>query len=126
MREPVRDSGRLMHMVDAINCVLKNTQSMRFEDLHRNELEFYGIVKSIEIVGEAAYRLSRKFKECHPNTPWDGIVKMRHIFVHDYYQVDDKELWNVIQDDLPVLLRQIKEYISTVDWDEWERQSFTI
>jgi len=34
---------------------------MRFEDLHRNELEFYGIVKSIEIVGEAAYRLSRKF-----------------------------------------------------------------
>lgn len=45
MREPVRDRGRLMHMVDAINCVLKNTQSMRFEDLHRNELEFYGIVK---------------------------------------------------------------------------------
>ena len=99
---------------------------MRFEDLHRNELEFYGIVKSIEIVGEAAYRLSRKFQECHPNTPWDGIVKMRHILVHDYYQVDDKELWNVIQDDFPVLLRQIKEYISTVDWDEWERQSFTI
>ena len=70
--------------------------------------------------------MSRKFKECHPNTPWDGIVKMRHILVHDYYQVDDKELSNVIQDDFPVLLRQIKEYISTVDWDEWERQSFTI
>ena len=48
---------------------------MRFEDLHRNELEFYGIVKSIEIVGEAAYRLSRKFKECHPNTPWGWYCK---------------------------------------------------
>ena len=51
---------------------------------------------------------------------------MRHILVHDYYQVDYKELLNVIQDNLPFLLRQIKEYISTVDWDEWERQSFTI
>ena len=46
---------------------------MGFEDLHRNELEFYGIVKSIEIVGEAAYRLSKMFKERYPKTPWDGI-----------------------------------------------------
>ena len=47
MREPVRDRGRLCHMIDAIDCILRNTQSMGFEDLHRNELEFYGIVKSI-------------------------------------------------------------------------------
>ena len=124
MREPVRDRGRLSHMIDAIDCILRNTQSMGFEDLHRNELEFYGIVKSIEIVGEAAYRLSKMFKERYPKTPWDGIVKMRHILVHDYYQVDDKEVWNVIQDDLPVLRQQIMEYISTVDWDEWESQTF--
>ena len=100
MREPVRDRGRLSHMIDAIDCVLKNTQSMGFNDLH--------------------------IKERHPKTPWNGIVKMRHILVHDYYQVDDKELWNVIQDDLPILRQQIMEYILTVDWDEWEKQSFTM
>ena len=37
--------------------------------------------------------------------------------------MDDKELWNVIQDDLPILRQQIMEYISTVDWDEWEKLS---
>ena len=49
-----------------------------------------------------------------------------YLLVHDYYQVDDKELWNVIQDDLPILRQQIMEYILTVDWDEWEKQSFTM
>ena len=98
---------------------------MSFDELHSNELEFYGIVKSIEIVGEAAYRLSRAFKECHPETPWDGIIKMRHILVHDYYQVDDKELWIVINDDLPILRKQISDYITSTNWEEWEKQPFS-
>ena len=56
MREPLRDRGRLQHILDAIDRVIINTQSMTFSELHRSELEFYGIVKSIEIIGEAAYR----------------------------------------------------------------------
>lgn len=124
MREPLRDRGRLQHILDAIDRVIINTQSMTFSELHRSELEFYGIVKSIEIIGEAAYRLSKTFRQQHPETPWDGIIKMRHILVHDYYQVDDKELWNVINDDLPILKEQVQHYINDTNWTEWEKQKF--
>lgn len=52
------------------------------------KLIYYGIVKNIEIVGEAAYKLTSVFRRQHPDTPWDVIMKMRHVLVHDYYQIE--------------------------------------
>lgn len=92
---------------------------MKVEDLHESELVYYGIVKNIEIIGEAAYKLTRDFKESHPDTPWDYIVKMRHVLVHDYYQINDDDLWMVISSDLNPLRSQVKEYIETTDWEQW-------
>lgn len=65
-----------------------------------------------KIVGEAVYELTKEFKESHTETPWRMIEKMRHILVHDYYQINLDILWIVINEDLPVLEEQIKKYIS--------------
>ena len=54
MREPVRDKGRLEHMKAAIEHVLDFTKEKPMDDLSENSIEYYGIVKCIEIVGEAA------------------------------------------------------------------------
>lgn len=63
-------------------------------------------------MGEAVYKLTKEFKESHIETPWRMIEKMRHILVHDYYQINLDILWIVINEDLPVLEEQIKKYIS--------------
>lgn len=47
-----------------------------------NSLEYFGIVKLIEIIGEAVYKLTTEFKICHPETPWKEIERMRHVLVH--------------------------------------------
>ncbi len=121
MRETIRDKGRLEHIVEAIGRILDFMADKTFEEISKDKLEYYGIVKCIEIVGEATYKLSSQFKIAHPETPWDNIEKMRHVLVHDYYQIDENEVRYVIEDDLRPLQEQINRYISETDWDKWER-----
>ena len=121
MREPIRDKDRIEHIIAAIERILGFMADKSFDELSKDKLEYYGIVKCIEIIGEATYKLSLQFKKAHPMTPWDEIEKMRHVLVHDYYQIDENEVRYVIEDDLPPLLSQITRYLSETNWDEWEQ-----
>lgn len=87
MRELVRDRERLEHIVEAITNILDFADGKTKEELETNKLIYYGIVKIIEIVGEAAYKLTNAFRRQHSDTPWNVIMKMRHVLVHDYYQI---------------------------------------
>jgi uncharacterized protein with HEPN domain len=122
MRERVRDKGRLEHMLNAIDRVLGYMEGKSFDDLPKDKIEYYGIVKCIEIVGEAAYKLSKEFKMSNSSTPWNVIEKMRHVLVHDYYMIDENEVKYVIEDDLRPLREQIAKYIKETDWEQWENK----
>lgn len=112
MREEHRDPLRLRHMLEAIKRIDTYMEGRTQNDLDDDSLLFYGVVKNIEIIGEAAYKLTNEFKDRHPQTPWRHIVGMRHILVHDYYRVSPNEVYNVYIDDLPVLLKQIEGYVA--------------
>jgi len=126
MREPVRDRDRLEHMVEAITNILEFADGKKQEEIEVDKLRYYGIVKNIEIIGEAAYKLTNAFRCQHTETPWEFIMKMRHVLVHDYYQISPKEVWIVIQDDLHPLREQINRYLSETDWNEWEKNEVVI
>ena len=111
MREELRDPSRLLHMIDSIHNVNKYMEGKTEKDLVDNSMLFFAVVKNIEIVGEAAYKLTHEFKASHPDTPWRQIIAMRHILVHGYYQVTASEVFNVYEKDLPVLLTQLESYI---------------
>lgn len=75
-------------------------------------MRYYAIVKNIENIGEAPYMLSREFKNNHSETEWVAVEGMRHFLVHEYYQVSDRKLWNVLKNDLLPLKQQIESYLS--------------
>jgi uncharacterized protein with HEPN domain len=81
MREPVRDRERLEHIKDAIERIQENINAMSLDNLSSNVLVFYGIVKNIEIIGEAAYNLTNAFRNSHKETPWKSVMSMRNILV---------------------------------------------
>jgi uncharacterized protein with HEPN domain len=112
MREKPKDYGRLMHISDALANISEFLHGKSVEDFLRDKLLYYAVVKNLEIIGEAAYMLSTEFKESHPETTWKGIVRMRHILVHGYYQIDAHIVWSTIEQDLPNLEAQIKSYIN--------------
>lgn len=85
-----------------------------------NKGTYYSVMKNVEIVGEAAYMLSKAFKKAHLDTPWKVVQGMRHVLVHDYAAIDDKELYNTAVNGIPELRKQIEEYLAETDWDEWE------
>jgi len=114
MREAVRDKGRLEHMLSAIMNVEEYTQNLTQDDLVKDKLRLHATVYNIQIIGEATYKLTKEFKEDHPSTPWAMIEKMRHILVHDYYQINNDILWSIIMDDIPALKNQILIYLESM------------
>ena len=122
MREPIRDRHRLEHMIDHIDKVLSAAKNKTFEDVNDDPILFGAIAYYTMIIGEAAYMLTKEFKESHPSIPWRQIEGMRHHIVHGYAQIRKDMLWNVVQDDLPSLKSQIEEILSETKWDEYEKQ----
>lgn len=62
----------------------------------------------MEIIGEAVYKLTSKFREEHPEVNWDDIEGMRHVLVHGYYKIRPNQLWETVQNDIPELKPQIE------------------
>ena len=62
----------------------------------------------IEDIGEAASRLPHSFREAHPEIEWAKIVGLRHRIVHEYFGVDLRIIWHIIQEDLPSLTQALR------------------
>lgn len=123
MREQVRDKNRLEHMLDHIGKVLSAAEGKTFDVFNNDPILFGAIAYYTMIIGEAAYMLTKEFKESHPSTPWREIEGMRHHIVHGYAQIRKDMLWNVVQEDLCPLKSQLEEILLNTDWDEWETKS---
>lgn len=111
MREPIKDRGRIEHMLEmALN--LQEAKSLHtFEDILNDRILFYGITKMTEIIGEAAYKLTHEFRDTHPEIPWREIIGMRHLLVHGYFTINPEVLWDVIQNDIPSMIPVLKKYL---------------
>lgn len=103
MRDQLKDPDRLAHILEAIKNVNSFMKDKSPEDLQEDKILYFAVIKNVEIVGEAAYKLSKEFKEEHPEIPWRLIEKMRHIMVHGYYKISIPILYNVYSEDLPLL-----------------------
>ena len=109
MREIIRDKGRLEHILQAIDCIFEFTENVTYEDFIANKMLKFAVIKNIEIIGEASYKLTKKFCQAHKEIEWDIIIKMRHVLVHGYYQIEDKFAWFVVQNELKPLREKIQK-----------------
>ena len=66
------------------------------------------ILKAVEIVGEAASRVSADTKEAHPEIPWPKIIGLRNRLVHAYFEVNLERVWETVQRDIPYLITQLE------------------
>lgn len=122
MRESLRDKTRLEHILEAIERLEKYAGSLSREELEADVLRYYGIVKNIEIIGEAANMLTSLFKETHPEVEWRPISNMRNFLVHEYFQVDNDTVWAVIHGDIVELKKHILKYLAETDWEQWDKK----
>jgi uncharacterized protein with HEPN domain len=93
----------LRHILDAIALVERYVSDVSWEDFQESQLVQDGVVRQLGIIGEAARRVSTSVQQAHPEIPWSDMVGMRSILIHDYFEVDEREVWKTVQDDLPTL-----------------------
>lgn len=112
MREPIRDRERIEHMLQAALVLEDNKNRYSYEEVTNNPIMYYGFVKHVEIIGEACYKLTKEFRESHAELDWDVIEGMRHVLVHDYYQIRPEQLWDTIQNDIPELKAHLERLLN--------------
>jgi uncharacterized protein with HEPN domain len=78
------------------------------EDFERDEMLRLALVHALQIVGEAARRVSDDYKDAHPEIPWNQITGMRHRIVHDYVHINNDTVWETVTDDLPELIKLLE------------------
>ena len=83
---------------------------------------YYAVVKNIEMMGEAANMLTSEFQSAHPQIPWKMVKGMRNYIVHEYFQIDNVVVWDVITKEIVPLREQIEKYLTETDWEEWEKE----
>lgn len=123
MREPLRDRERLEHILAAIDRIQRYTSGKTYDDLAADDMMYYAVVKNIEIIGEAANMLTPEFQAEHIETPWKMVKGMRNYIVHEYFQIDDIVVWDVVVNNLSELREQIVRYLAETDWEKWEKQA---
>ena len=99
-----RDDAFLLDMLLAARRVLKYAQGLDFQWFEDDEVLQDAILRRIQIIGEAARKISEEFKEEHPEIPWFEIIGMRHRLIHEYFRVITEKVWEVIEKDIPSLI----------------------
>ena len=106
-----RDDAWLLDMLLAARRAMELAAPLTFSDLENDDLYQSAILKSVEIIGEAASRISEETKAGHPDIPWTEIIGLRNRLVHAYFAIQLDIVWQTVQDDLPPLIAQLEPLV---------------
>ena len=108
MRPDNKDMSRLWDMLDAARAAVEFTKGRRFEDFLKDRKTRNAVERNLEIVGEAARRVSLETREDYPDIPWRSMIGLRNVLVHEYGDIRYEILWSIIQNKLGMLIRQLE------------------
>ena len=98
------DRIRFHHIADALNSAIRFTTDRRREDLDEDQMLVFAVVHALQIVGEAASKISPDTRQAHPQIPWASIIGMRQRLVHAYFDVNLDLVWRTAREAAPALL----------------------
>ena len=108
---PRSDVVYLQHILDATARIEEYLQGVSEAEFHGRNLIQDGVIRQIEIIGEATKQLSKELREKDAHIPWGDIAGMRDKLTHHYFGVDMEEVWLTTQEDIPVLKREVERII---------------
>ena len=105
------DATRLRHMLDHAAEAAQMAEGRRRHDLEADRQFCLALTHLVEIVGEAAARVSPEGRERWQAVPWCGVIGLRNRLIHGYDAVDLNILWTIVQDDLPPLIAELRRIL---------------
>ncbi len=111
MRPDARDAGYLLDMLQHARGVVRAVQGRTLDKYTADEDLRLSIERRIEIIGEAAGRVSQAFKKTHPMIPWRKIVAQRNVLAHEYGEIQDEIMWRVSTVSVPELIALLEPLV---------------
>jgi uncharacterized protein with HEPN domain len=110
-----RDEAYLLDMLIAARRAIKFVEGVSRNEFEDNELVQNAVMRPLEIIGEAAGRISAAFRKDHPEISWKEMIGLRNRLVHEYFRVEYGTVWDIIKNDLPKLIEQIEPLVPKED-----------
>lgn len=111
-----KDYHCLESILEAINRIFEYTsESSSADELNNDYRNFDATIMNFVVIGEMVGKLSEEFRKNHPDVEWQKIKGFRNILTHDYFGIDAEEVWQIIQNKIPVLKADILHIISEFD-----------
>jgi uncharacterized protein with HEPN domain len=100
-------------MLDTANKAIEFVQGITRDDFDNNELLRLSLTHLLQVIGEAARRVSPSFRATYPQIDWKAIVGMRSKVVHDYLNVDEDIVWDTVINELPSLVKELENILNS-------------
>jgi uncharacterized protein with HEPN domain len=111
MQASDRNNASLWDMVQAIKLIQEFVTSLSYEDYLDSRRDQMAVERGLEILGEAARRISSEFQQAHPEIDWRNTIGLRNVIAHRYEQVQQDQIWAIVMVELPRLLAQLEPLV---------------
>jgi uncharacterized protein with HEPN domain len=98
-------------MIDATESLVQFFTGKTRADLDADRMLLFAVVRAIEVVGEAASKVTSETREAAPSIPWTAIVSMRNRLIHGYFDIDTDLVWKTATEEIPGLRRALKALV---------------
>ncbi|OGW95689.1 MAG: hypothetical protein A2Z81_03235 [Omnitrophica WOR_2 bacterium GWA2_45_18] len=95
-------------ILEAVKRIEKYTKGLTFDKFREDDLILDGVVRNLEVIGEAVKNIPQSIKEEYSEVEWRKISGMRDILAHEYFGIDVEVIWDIIDEKLPVLKKQVR------------------
>jgi uncharacterized protein with HEPN domain len=109
------DRERLRHMLAAAREAASFAEGRTIEDAAADRMLLLALVKELEILGEAASRISKEGRAAAPGIPWEKVTGMRNRLIHGYFDWDIEVIWSTLTSNLPDLIRELEKALADVE-----------
>jgi len=111
MQPEQRDAAYLWDMLDAARMVERLTCDQNFAEYANDRRTQLAVERSLEIIGEAAGRVSALFRKSHSEILWRQIIGQRNVLIHEYGEIKQERIWKVVKENIPQLIEQLKPLV---------------
>ena len=111
MQPDQRDAAYLWDMLDAARTVEQLISGLDFTQYSNDRRTQLAVERSLEIIGEAARRVSASFRDAHPEIPWRQIIGQRNVLIHEYGEIKQERIWKTVQGNIPQLIELLRRFV---------------
>ena len=111
MQPDQRDAAYLWDMLDAARTVEQLSSNQDFTQYSNDRRTQLAVERSLEIIGEAASRVSTSFRNAHPEIPWRQIIGQRNVLIHEYGEIKQERIWKTVRENVPQLIELLKQFV---------------